>query len=222
MPKLEEVASFFKQPTHAKAEDVNKLKNAGIDTTVFKPVIDARRNMVPYETQLNVHLDDIGKVYGKCCLFPGKCGVAELSFLTTADDIARSKADFDLILSSFTFETGYGYEAGLVPEVPNRGFYYSRMVMAALITGLLAPLCHRLLKWRCPNSPPRVLSLRVVFAILIVLGGLEFLIDRAGEPFGLAFAFGAVAVGIMALALSWILEVRKPTPKESPPGRSPA
>ena len=73
MPALRELAADIKQQTKTAPE-----RWRADNPKLFHPVIDPRRRMVAFETEQTVNLNDTGKVYGKCCLFPGKLGVAEL------------------------------------------------------------------------------------------------------------------------------------------------
>lgn len=221
MPTLEEVAIGLKQYSHATADKLKTIEGVVSDTKLFEPVIDTRRNMVSFETEQMILLNDIGKVYGKCCVFPGKTGVAQLFFYTDTDNRVRSRADFDSVLSSFHFEPGYEYETGLAPERPTRGFDFSRVLRFGLIGGLLGPLCYALLKSRNPNSPPKLLGFRVGSALLIVLGCLEFLIDPISGPASLTFILGSVVVGVLGFAVSWIVEVKKLPSVERPPDATP-
>lgn len=218
MPTLGELAAGLKQSPEAAAERANKLNGVMSDYKVSDPVIDTRRNMVVVETEQTVNLGDAGKVYGKCCLFPGKMGVAQLYFYTTPDDRSGSRAEFDRVLSSFAFEPGYDYESGLAANAPGRGFDSSRMLWFAAAGGLFGPFCYRLLKRINPNSPPGLLRLRTVFAMLILLGAVEFLLDPTGGPFTLTLVLGSIAVGTFGLAVSWIVLGKHPP---SPAGEGP-
>jgi hypothetical protein len=211
MPTLREAADGLKS-LKAAAEKANNLNGISSDSKVFDPVINVRRKMVFFETEQNVNINDTGQVHGKVCLFPGKAGVAQLNFYTAANDLDRSKADFDFVLDSFAFEPGYGYQSGLVADAPTQGIDFSRALMFGLIAGIFGPLCYRLLKSRNPNASPGFLRLRVVFAMLVVLGGLEFLIDPSSGPIRFAFVLCSIVAGVIGLAVSWIIEMKKPLP----------
>ncbi|HBI46326.1 MAG TPA: hypothetical protein DDY78_26265 [Planctomycetales bacterium] len=211
MPTLGETADGYKS-IKAAAEKANDRKGISSDSKMFDAVIDARRNMIFFEIEQTVNISDTGKVHGKICLFPGKVGVAQLNFWAAAADVDRSKVDFDFVLDSFVFEPGYGYQSGLAADAPTRGFDFSRLLMFGLIGGIFGPLCYRLLKSRNPNVSPSLLRLRVVFAMLVILGGLEFLIGPSSGPIRFTFVLGSIVVGVIGFAVSWIIEMKKPLP----------
>jgi hypothetical protein len=220
MPRLEEVAAGLKQQKQTIMEVGNKLEGIVSGTKVFDPVIDNHRNMVFFEIEQTVQLNETGKVYGKCCAFPGKVGIAQLYFYTGAEDRGRSRDAFDSVLDSFVFEPGYDYEAGLGSEAPARHFDFPRVLIFGVIGGLLGPLFYRLLKARSPDSSPKLLGLRVVFALLIVLGGLELLLYPARGMLGLILVFGSILLGVGGLAASYLLKERnlhRPIEEELPP-----
>jgi hypothetical protein len=51
-----------------------------------------------------------------------------------------------------------------------------------------------------------------VFALLVVLGGLEFLIDPSSGPIRFTFVLCSIVVGVVGFTVSWIIEMKKPSP----------
>jgi hypothetical protein len=208
MPELSELVAGLKEHNQATADQRNSLKGVVSDITFFEPAIDAHRNMVVIKTEQNVKMNGTGKVHGQCCMFPGKVGVAQLFFYADADNVLSSKTDFDSVLDSFAFEPGYGYESGLATYASTRSFNFTQVLIFALIGGFIAPLISRLLKSRNPESPPRLLYLQLVFVMLIVLGGLDFLIAPPHGAIGLTFVLGSIAVGVAGIVVSRMIGVK--------------
>jgi hypothetical protein len=209
MPTLEELESKPKKQTQTTLERTLIQKGLVSSSKVSDTVIDTRRMMVFYDIELEININDTGEVRSKMCIFPGKVGTAELNFSTKADDVNIFKGDFDFVLDSFAFEPGYGYQPNPVRDTSAPGFDTSRMWTFAIIGGLLAPIFSRLLRSKNPKSPPGVLRVRVVFALLMAIGGLEFLIYPSHGAIWLAFVVGSVAIGVIGLLVTWLIEMNR-------------
>jgi hypothetical protein len=168
--------------------------------------------MVFIEMNQTVNISDAGKVHGKICMFPGQLGVAQLNFWDAADEVDRSKGDFDFVLDSFAFEPGYGYQSGRDADAPAQGIDFSRVLMFGLIAGIFGPVCYRLLRSMIPNALPAILRLQFVFTMLVVLAGLEFLIGPSSGPIRFTFVLCSIVVGAVGFAVVWIIEMKKPLP----------
>src|SRR5262249_41386664 len=205
MPTLKELAADLRESNKLGEEKANNaLRTVASDTKILDPVVDSLRKLVFFEMEQTVRLDNIGKVRGKCYVFPGKLGIAQLHFHATPDEMERSKSDFDSVLDSFAFEPGYDYESGLLADVRPRGIDLDRSLVFGLICGLLGALCYRLSKWRNPTLSPRLLRLRFIFIMLIIMSGLELLINPITGPAGSLLVLGSFGVGTAGLAASWM------------------
>jgi len=205
MPTLDELASDFNRNSQTITENANNsLKGIAKDSKLADAVIDTRRNMVLIEVEQSVSLGDTGKVKGRTCLFPGKAGVAQLNFYATADDFERSKADFDFVLNSVSFEPSFEYQSGLVAAPPTQRFNFDRMLMFALMGAVLGSLIYGKLKRMSPGYPLGLQRVRVACILLLVFAGLECFIDPPNGPFSLAFTLGCITIGFGGLLILWI------------------
>ena len=212
MPTLQELANVLnKDVRHAAGKSDRDLKGFISGTKVSDAVIDARRNMVFCEVEQNVGLEDAVKVKGRIFLFPGKAGVAQLNFFDAAGEADRSKADVDFVVNSFSFEPEYRYQAGLVPDPPRPGINFDRVQTFALVGGVFGAFCYGVLKRRNPNDSPGLLRLRVIFAVLVVLGVIELLLDTPGGPVSSIFVLGCIAVGVTGSVVLWVRGVKGPS-----------
>lgn len=224
MPTLDKLAADLGRHARAAAERADDRLGGLVHAfKIAEPVIDTHRKMVFIKTEQTVDLNDTGNVKGTICLFPGQAGVAQLAFYTTAEDIGRTKADFDFILDSLSFEPSYGYKARLAANSPQAEFNPDRVLMFALIGGALGMLCYGLLRRKNPNSTPGLLRLQVFFALLIVLSGLELIIHTPSGPISLTLIVGGTIVGVSGLVILWSRGRKEScvslvkTPTEGPP-----
>jgi hypothetical protein len=204
MPTLDELAAGLDSNALTSAETIdNKLNRFVKGTKLAKSVIDRRRNLVIVESEQFVGLGNRGKAKGKTCIFPGKAGVAQLNFATSADDVERSRAEFDFILESFSFEPSYDYQSGLVADVPKPMLNFEQVLVFALIGGFVGPLIYGFLKRVSPDYPPGLQRLRVLFVFLIVMGGLDLIVNPPNGPFRLTFDLVGMSIGFMGLVIMW-------------------